>query len=510
MSYRFEKEPNGKSAIVIDGWEKGIAQDPYSGMNGMFQVDLETEGEISVGYPITTSATSGGTLTNPIARSTRFFSYGSPGVPTGSPSSFAILDDTGQVFESTTYNGTFVFLSSSNSGSGSTNNDGIAYWLGYLFKTRGVNIDYWNGSTWTNFTGSSMANFTAGVKHYMYVGSDNVLYITNGNYLAALTAPTPESFDPTNTATYSWSGQKLRLPVTDQALSLAEVGGGNSPNSTLLIGGTQNAIYPWDKTASSFGQPIYVADSYIKLMISVNQNAFIFPGNQSGRGRIYITNGSQADLYHKIPDYLFGEQDPYFVWGDAIFHRNNLLFSFFPTNNSGAGTIQNFGYVWALKLDNSKQFRAISALPTSATFVANATCLISLSNASSKGFGYIVAWTNAGVAPGIGYSGTTAGIGTSSFTTDLVPIGTFLQKQTFSQIEFKLRSPLQSGESLNITPIVDTVFGSALTFNPTVTTGSISGYAAVNFQNAQWLQFLVTQTGNSATSGVRLKEVRIR
>lgn len=510
MAYRYEK--NGD--LVIDGWD-GIGSTPYSGMGQMLGVNLETSGEVSVGYPITTSTVSGATLGNPIADSTRFFTYGTPAIPSGSPQSFAILDANGRVWETTSITGTWTFLSSGNSTTGSSSNDGLMYWLGYLFKTRGANIDYWDGSTWhTGWASTLTANF----KHYMYVASDNVLYITNGNYVALVLAVPPDNFDPTNTGTFTVNPSKLRIPVTDEAISLAEVGGGNAQQSTLLIGGIFNAIYPWDKNASSFGLPIYVADSYIGLMVSANQNAFIFPGNQNGRGRIYVTNGSQASEFYKIPDYIFGEQEPYFVWGDAIFHRNRLLFGFFPTKNSGSGIIQNFGYVWALDLTaptfaggnaGEKTFRAISQIPTSVTFAANATCLISTLNLSSSGFGYILGWNNNSTTPGIGYSGTTAGFGTASILTDLIPVGTFLDKKTYKQIQYKLRTPLQSGESLQISPVVDGVTQSPLTFSPTPTTGSISGTAPVDFEKAQWLQFNVSLTGNSATSGVRFKEIRL-
>lgn len=506
MAYRIEKEQNGKNAIVIDGWEKGTAPDPYSGIGEMLSVDLETPGEVSVGYGITTSSTSGGTLGKPIARSTRYFpTYVSQGIPTGAAQSYAMLDASGQVYESTSITGTWTFLSSSNSTVGSSNLDGIVYWLGYLFKFRNDKIDYWNGTTWS----TGWKNITGGVQHFAYVASDNVLYFTNGNYLGSISAPTPASFDPTSSITYAFSITKLALPVTDISLSIGEVGGGNAPQSTLLVGGSQNAVYPWDKISSSFGLPIYVADQYIKRIVSANQNAFIFPGNQGGRGRIYITNGSQAEVWYKIPDYIFGEQDPYYVWGDAIYHRNEIIFGFFPTENSGAGIIQNFYYVWAINLD-TKVFRAISQLPVSATFVSNASCLIGAANPNTKGFSYIVGWDNNGSAPGIGYSGTTAGVGTGFLQTDLIPIGSFLQKQTYTQVEFKLRTPLQSGESIQITPIVDASVGTNLVFAPTITTGVISGYAPVTFEKAQWLQLSVSLTGNSGTSGCRLKEIRIR
>lgn len=511
MAYKLEKEPTGKYALVIDGWQEGIAADPYSGINRMRVVDLETPGEVAVGYPITTSTTSasgGVTLSTPIADSTRWFGYTASGAfsgsPSGSPQSFAMLDSAGYVWESSSITGTWTALQSNSTVTGATADDGLAYWLGRLFKTRGANIDFWNGSTWTN---GWQTTLTAGFKHYMYVGSDNVLYITNGNYLASVTANSVSSFDTGNSGTFTFNAQKLALPYTDVAISIAEVGQGSAGNSMLLVGGIMNAIYPWDKTSVSFNLPIYVAESYIRLMVSANQNAFIFPGNQQGRGRIYITNGSQASEFFKMPDYVFGEQDPYYVWGDAIFHRNNLIFGCFVTQNSGSGTLTSDN-VWAIKLDDSKAFRGISRF-FSANLKGNATSLISTANLSSPGFGYIVGWTD-GTTPHIGYSGTTVGIGSGDLITDKIPVGTFLDKMTFTNVEFKLRSPLESGENIVIAPIVDGTTGSSLTFNPTPTTGSISGYASVNFQNAQWLGFDVTLTGNSATSGVRLKEIRIR
>lgn len=515
MAYRLEMEPNGKEAIVIDGFDQGISPDPYKGLNYALNVNIDTPGEISVGYGITANATSGATLGNPISDSTRWFTYGTPGVPAGSPQSWAVLDANGRVWESTGITGTFAFLSSSNSVTNSSATDGICHWMGYLWKTRGAAVDYWNGSTWA--TGWAGLTLSAAVKHDMFVGSDNVMYITNGNYLASVSPigtanNDPTAFDPTGSTTYTASPTKLRLPVEDMAVSIGEVGGGNTPQSTLLVGGIRNAIYPWDKISSSFSLPIYVADNYIAKIVSANQSAFILPGAQTGsgqgRGRIYITNGSQADLYFQVPGYVFGVQDPYFLWGDAIFHRNNLLFSFFPMTNAAA-LVQNYGYVWALDL-TTKYFRAVSQLPTSASFVSNAYCLMSTGNLASPGFGFIAAWNDNSSAPGIGYSGTTAGIGSGSIFTEPVPIGTFMQKRTFSQVEYKLRTPLASGESISIVPYMDGTTATTLVFTPTPGTGTLSGVANVTFQNNQWLQFIIGLTGNSASSGCRLKEIRIR
>lgn len=516
MAYRLEtNNATKKVELIIDGWGKGTAADPYSGINGMFQVDLETPGEVAAGYPITTSTVSGATLNKPCARSTRLFpTYGSAGggQPDGVIQSWAIVDQLGHVFEATSVNGTWAYLASNNTVLGSPDPYiGLAYWLGYLFKFQGNKVYYWNGSTWTDWS----KTIGSGIPHYAYVGTDNVLYFCNGNYLGSIVAGTPAAFDPTNSGTYTFtagtSSGILQLPVTDICVSLAEVGTGSSGNSNLLIGGALNQIYPWDKISSSFGLPINVADSYIARMISVNQNALIFTGKNTGRGRIYITNGAQADLYFKIPDYIFGEQDPYYTWGDAIFHNNNIVFGFFITENSQSALIQNFAYVWAINLD-TKAFRAISSIPLSSTFVANATCLLRAPD-SGSGFNYIIAWDDNSTSPGIGYSGTAAGTSSSGATilTDLIPVGTFIQKMTFSQVEFKLRTPLKSGETITVSAFIDNVsLKSPLTFSPTPTTGSISGVAPVNFESNQWLQFVIDLEGNSSSSGCRLMEIRLR
>lgn len=517
MSWRWEKEENGEMALVIDGWDKGIAPDPYSGMGKMLGVNLEVPGEVSVGYGLTDATTSGGTLGKPIDGATRYFpSYATPvGVPTGSAQSYAILDDGGQVFESTTPTGTYAFLSSSNSTSGATSKDGIAYWLGYLWKTRGANIDYWNGSTWSTGWKTTL---DAGVKHQLYVATNNQLYITNGNSIARIFAPTPSSFDPTSAPTYDFNIAILDLPVTETALSLAEVGGGNTPQSTLLIGGAGNAIYPWDKISSSFSLPIYVADGYIAKMISVNQNAFIFPGNTGGRGRIYITNGSQADLYFKLPDFIYGVNDPYFEWGGVAFHRNNLLFSVYADNNAGSGILLK-NWIFALNLGThtnpygvsvpEKCLRVISTMTAGSAFDNYATVIIPFINPNTAGFSYLAGQRGTGSTNLISYSATTAGVGGGSVFTDFIPVGTFVTKKTFTQVEYKLRTALAAGENIVISMDSDTD-SQQLQFAPTPTTGSLSGYAPVSIQGQQWLQFVASLTGNSTSSGVRLKEIRVR
>lgn len=67
MAYRVDKESNGDSAIVISGWETGIARSPLSGIANMQAVNINTENkEVMVSYErvqqTTTNQTANGTL----------------------------------------------------------------------------------------------------------------------------------------------------------------------------------------------------------------------------------------------------------------------------------------------------------------------------------------------------------------------------------------------------------------------------------------------------------------
>ncbi len=520
MAYRLEKEPNGDTAIVIDGWDKGMAPDPYSGLGTMLSANLSTPGEISVGYPLSFNVLGTGTLNWPIHKAIK--------ETAGTATGYFILDSASQVWSSTTYNGTFSFLSTSNTTTGATlTNQGLAYWKGYLIKFRNSHIDYLAGgagtwvSTWNPADGSTTAGavIVADVPHFAYVSVDNTLYFCNGSGIGSIIENPNETFDPTNTNTYTFSASNgttginaLSIPFYEVAQSIAEAG------NNLLVGGSFNAIYPWDKLSPFFSYPIFIGDTFIDRMVTVNTNAYIFAGGTTSRGRIFITNGSQANLFYKIPDYITsefdtnaGEQDPYFTWGDAIYHRNNLIFSFFMIKNGGGYITADVNFqvtsqLWGIDLETNA-FRGLSIL-NAATVIGRAGVLMPALQ-TSPGFGYIAGVQDStGVTTAnIQYSGTAVGTGRFNVYTDKIPVGTFIDKKTFSEVEFKLRTGLASGETLAIVPISDNVSQTQFLAN---TLGQISDVYPVTFEKGQWLQFLIQGNGTSPNSGVRLREIRIR
>lgn len=489
MSYRIE----GKD-LVIEGWEQGIGEDPFNGIGDLRQVNIHNVNKtVAVGFPITeTSSYSGATLGKPVARTTQFVS--------GVATNYYIVDDNGRVWTSTPGAlSTWTYLATSNTTTSGDQNIGLAFYKGYLHKIQNSTIYYYKSGAWATFGSGAFA----GVPHFSLVGQDSVLYFCNGPQIGSIMEKPGSTYDPATPATYIFATTALAIPSYDTALSLAEQG------TNLLVGGYQNAIYPWNRISTSFTYPIFCAEPVITRMVTVNSSVFIFPGGIAGRGRIYITNGSQCEEFFKIPDNITGSYlgyvEPYYQFGDAIWWRNNLLFGMFVLTND-VGTVLPIAEVWALDV-TSKQFRSVSTVPTAANG-GSATCLIpNMSGSHVKGMGYIIGWNDA-TTGGIGSSSTSAGAGQAIVKGDLIPVGKILEKKTFEQVEIKLATPLLTGESLVVRVIEDL---STITQVGIMTSADgFSAYFKVNFQNNQWLEPSFVMNGNSEQSGVRLREMRLR
>lgn len=411
---------------------------------------------------------------------------------------------------------------------------------GYLFLFRGSAIDYMNVTTfgWTynwwplNPSYTSMTTpylnspSTAGNSHYALVGQDNVIYYCDGNYIGSIgqTNPLNVPFDPTNsvltgntagyTSTYNWSIQALELPSQDCSTWLAELG------TSLLISGVRNYIYPWDRTVyintdgttqTSFSTPIVVAEPNITRMITVNTNTYLFAGN---RGRIYITNGSQAQLFKKIPDHLSGVVEPYYVWGAIGYSQNQLYFGFKTQTNGG--TTLNSGGLWAIDL-NTNALRLVNIL-SYGTYGGYASLFFPnppQGPTLTGGNAFFVGWNN-GSANGIDVSITGPYTGGQSYiVSDMIAVGTALHPSTATQLEFKLSTPLKTGESVQLLmgSSLNDLYGTG-TMTPVGTimgTGTeLFGNFPITVQAQQWLLVKAILTYASGTPSYnRLVGLRI-
>lgn len=388
----------------------------------------------------------------------------------------------------------------------------------YLFVFRNKRIDYaLSGSPSSWVYGWNTATGGAGVdimetpsgtsnSHQALVGQDNVVYFCDASYIGSFFEKAGQIFDPTSTATFTaatstnGTSYALKLPFIEKAQCLAELG------VNLLVGGIRNQIYPWDRISTSFKYPILLAENNIFGMVTVNTNTFIFVGN---RGRIYITNGTNGQLYKKVPDHLSGTVEPYFTWGGACSIKNQLYFGLQATTNAGAAN-NNYGGVWAIDLD-SKAIRLTNQL-SYATYAGVASIVFPIFSASPAGTGLYIGW----------FDGSTYGIDQTSSTpysnyesyidTDNIPIGSFLEPRTFQNVQWKLSTPLVSGEGVKVwyrkdfsqsfTLIWEKLYDSAAT--------TFSDLSSVNFEKAQWVQIRVQiKSTASSPSYTRLTEIRL-
>ena len=351
---------------------------------------------------------------------------------------------------------------------------------------------------WKGMTGPWIAtNFPITISHSTVIDTSDTIYFCNTSFIGSIARVSGQVFDPATPATYTYNASALSLPSYEVAQCISVLG------TNILVGGQLNIAYNWDRVSIGYS-PIYFSENSIVRIVSVNTNAFVFIGQ---RGRIYITNGVSAQLFKKVPDHLSGQPNPYYTWGGATFNRNQLYFGIQATTNAGVA-INQYGGLWALDLD-SKALRLVNQL-SFASYSGNVTALSSLGGLpTSDGYGLYIGWytTIGGIDKGSSspYTGTQAYI-----DTDMIPIGQFLNKTTFNNVEWKLAVPLVSGESITLS--YRTNISSAYTqFGTTNTVGALSDFYLLNFDQVQWIQLRAQITSTATTpSFVRLKEIRIR
>lgn len=317
---------------------------------------------------------------------------------------------------------------------------------------------------------------------------------------------------------FSVSAQRLNLPSYEIIQCMGEIG------NTLMVGTASNKIYPWDQVSALPSNAVELPESDITAIININNAALVFAGK---KGNIYIANTGSTSSLLKIPDYsagIAGQKstyvEPVFQWGDAAYIRGRVYCSIKDQTATKAG---NAGGVWSfippqnyttdynsmsLRLENQNSYGSYNGY---------ATLIIPRTSQAIIGTQYFSAWDD-----GYDITHSSFGIDTSStnpvttflIETDLIPIGTLLNKRTFQQLEYKLSTALASGESATAYWRVNATDAWQPLSNDDFEIGNqIAGFGEPNFQTAQWvqLQYVFTTTGDASTSSfVRITELRMR
>lgn len=384
----------------------------------------------------------------------------------------------------------------------------------------------------TDALGTQPTNLTSGTVYYIEGALGSLVFnvygaISGGSPIDIAAGAVGNQFFNTfypvistgGSALMSTSSQRVNLPFFEISQCMIEIG------NTIIIGCAGNTLYPWNQIDATPSDVIELPEANVKTMINVNNMGYVFAGN---KGNIYITNNSVASGVLKVPDYCAGIAgtpstyiEPYFIWGDAMYLRGRVYFSILDQTAIKAG---NCGGVWSfvptqnfyvgqdigisLRLENQNSYGSYNGY---------AKVLIPSDNQQAIAPQYWAGWQNSytvGTSTLFGIDFTnTIPVTTFSFETDLLATGTFLDKDTFNQIEYKLTTPLASGDSVQLYYRVNST--DAFVSCGTVvieTDNQISGYFDPNFQKTQWIQFkaIATTSGTSNSSFVRFKEIRFR
>jgi hypothetical protein len=389
---------------------------------------------------------------------------------------------------------------------------GITIWNGYLILFYTSDTDYVDPSdpltgsgpaanwvySWETVT---VANASGRISVFVSQEDGNI-YWTSSTGLGSIIKTPGDTFDPTDSDTYTINLDAISLPENDRATCIGELG------PLLYIGGQQSFVYVWDKLSPGFNNILTVPEVYVRNIIGVGQNAYVFAGN---RGRIYITNGSSIDRWKKIPDYVTGTVTPYFTWRDASCARNQLYFSFTCVDNSDTDLTTVSG-AWAIDLE-TEALRLLNKQTASGysgtTYMVTEMPYQNLGTLQA-GSGIAMGWF---VSPNYGVD-----VGSSNpysnyesyIDTDIIPVGTFIDPWSPTQIEWKTSAPLVSGEGIKISYRTN-ITSSFTQIGESTTAGAISDLYKANFQKAQWVQFRIElKSTNTTPSYARLTEIRIR
>ena len=386
MSYRNQREANGKTALVIDGWEKGIADSPYIGISSMKNLNISfLTGATYVNYKRLAVTISG--------------SMGIPKFSTQSPGTtptYYVLDDKGQVWVGTGGGTTWTILTGNHTASNGLGY-GIAYFKDYLFVFGPNYVEVCgNGTGPGGITSGNWANFgSSGYFFKNITGLSITTGVTQGD-----TSLTLSSSWPYATGSYQItlaSGQNVSGDFVNGSTAVNFTPAANATNVTATInvqffpnvtpsnhmalvaindvlyfcnGNTIGAIFSPPGQVFSTGnfatmqvqyaalllrtidRSIWLAELGANLVIAVQDhiyqwdklgtaftatpineapsrminilnNIYIFAGQ---KGDVYITNGYSVSLFKKIPDSFLGVIDPVWVIGGMMFHRNKLWF----------------------------------------------------------------------------------------------------------------------------------------------------------------------------------------
>jgi len=483
--------------LIINAPRTGVAQSPHVGFGDVRNLDIFT----SPGSAILNNLTAKKSSTTVDAQTYWFVQ------DPGTPANIYALDSNGVVYNSTDSGVTWAELSD-RGGSG----QGLAIWKDYLFVAEDTTLDVYGPLSGSPTWDDNWQTIDSDDKwHPMIVSkNDNKLYGGAGRYVFSLDEVSGQTFDPDTGGTFTYTQQALDLPPNYRIKCLEELG------NNLMCGTWQGSniydlriadIFPWDRSATSFGQPITMAENGVHAMLNTGNYLIVLAGIG---GTVYKCNGVTAYPIAQIPQSIANlSGGKYLEWypGSLISYKGRPFFGI-----GGSAAMSGMG-VYSLMETNKGNIltneHTISSGNDGTSNVLKVSALFPVTRDNM-----LIGWQD-NTTYGIDNITTTSYKTSYSgyFDSALYNIGGSLNKRQFTELEFLLARPLRTNEGIRIqyrTNLTDsfTTIGTYI-FSGTVdsTTKEVGAVQStsdkVNISLSEFIQARVLLTGTTTSPELR-------
>lgn len=433
--------------IVINEWQRGIGLSPYVGFEDVKNLNIEDKpGAIYINTKLTAMGEDTGNVNDLIT----WFDTGRTG--SGSFKTFAIQD--GAYFYYDVGDSEWKSIAASSY----TNGEGMVCWSGsntdkgYMIVADDAALHALDCSTadGTPSWDYSFKAITDSTWNPMIIGQDNIIYGGNGNNIFTIEEATGETFDPGNSATYTYNSSALDLPSDYEVRCLEELG-------QYLVIGTYNKInsssadiFIWDRNASSFDRILRVNSvDGINALITFKNLTYIQAGT---KGEWFVTNGSSVEKRAEIPKHLIGD-DNYEVKPGAVAIVEGKIY--FGLSNYQSTTGSQAG-IWSLEPETG-QLIYQNQISTGEIGTNDAVKIGAIRATRAGGTdeqGYIASWEDQeNSSYGVDTLNTLSHKYSNSdayLITSFYRVGLIYTNKTIPGTEIYLSKPLASGQSIKI------------------------------------------------------------
>lgn len=427
------------------------------------------------------------------------------------PAEVYALDSAGKVYKSTDSGASWVLMTGFGaSGAG----QGLAIWKNYLFVARTTALDVCGDGTATGITNANWTNdwttnalSSDALWHPMLVSkNDNKLYIGAGRYVFSLDEASGQTFAPGNSATYTMTEQALDLPPNYRIKCMEELG------NNLMLGTWQGTnvydlriadIFPWDRSASSFGQPVSMNENGVHFLLNIGNALIVGAGIE---GQLYICDGVSASPIAQIPNdiaNLDGGKYIEFMPGAVANYKKRVFFGVssggsattiagmgvYSLNRTSRGNILLHEHTISTGSDGDGEILKIGALLP----ITRDNLLIGWRDASTYGIDNITTTS---------YTTSYGGY----FISPLYRVGTSDHTRKFQEVEINLARPLRTNEGIKLSyrndltdSFTDFLTWDFATYDAELSHTTILTKPTFDIPASELLQIKVSLTGTTTT-----------